>query len=87
MTIMDCQLFILLAPTLALVIYGIVDHLNMKGGAHESRSRRDYGRDGLRDYPTRHYGWGGGCHNTICTRKRRRPTIRSRWLAVQNAVK
>jgi hypothetical protein len=33
MTIMDYQFFILLAPTLALVIYAVIDHIK-HGGAH-----------------------------------------------------
>ena len=38
MTIMDYQFFILLAPTLALVIYGIVDAVKSRRMQHESQN-------------------------------------------------
>lgn len=77
MTTMDYQFFILLAPTLALVLYAIINHQNTKGGIYEPRSRRDHGRDGMRDYPTLHFGWGGR-HNITCKQEKNgRPTIRT----------
>ena len=37
MTIMDYQFFVLLAPTLGLVIYGIVDAVKSRRMQHESQ--------------------------------------------------
>lgn len=38
MTAMDCQLFVLLAPTMALVIYVIVDAVKSRRMQHESQN-------------------------------------------------
>lgn len=86
MSVMDWQLIVLLTPTVGLVVFGLVDYyLNTKGGV--TRSRRNYGRDGLRDYPVLHYGWAGSRNVCARNKKRRRPSRLCRWLVIQDAVK
>jgi hypothetical protein len=88
MNVMDYQLAVLLAPTMALVAY-LLFMQSAKGGAYGSRSRSSYGRNEVRDYPCKHYGWAGRVEGRarLSARTVARMAVAVRMLAVNQYIR